>query len=125
MSRIGTVRALLLLQIAIFVFAASMHFGLIFEGYRHRTAGTAESLIAIVLLAGLAVTWVSSSWARRAAIGAQVFGIIGVLVGLFTIAIGIGPRTGIDLAFHAAMLTTLIVGLAITVRASSKPPDEI
>jgi heme A synthase len=102
-----------------------MHFGLIFEGYRHRTAGTAESLIAIVLLAGLAVTWVSSSWARRAAIGAQAFGIVGVLVGLFTIAIGIGPRTGIDLAFHAAMLTTLIVGLAITVRASSKLPNEI
>jgi hypothetical protein len=124
MSRIGTVRALLLLQIAIFVSAASMHFGLLFEGYRHRTAGTAESLIAIVLLAGLALTWVPS-WARRAAIGAQAFGIVGVLVGLFTIAIGVGPGTRIDLAFHAAMLTTLIVGMAIAARASSQASDEI
>jgi hypothetical protein len=52
-------------------------------------------------------------------------GIVGVLVGLFTIAIGIGPRTRIDLALHGAMLTTLIVGLAITVQARSKPPNEI
>ena len=44
MSRIATVRALLLLQMAIFVSAASMHFGLLFEGHRHRTQRAGSSL---------------------------------------------------------------------------------
>jgi heme A synthase len=109
-------RGFLLLQIVIFLSAVSIHFGLLLNGYQHRAAGTAESVIAAVLLAALVLTWTPSPWSRRAAIAAQAFGILGVIVGLFTIALGVGPRTVLDLALHAAMLLALIAGLGVTLR---------
>lgn len=111
-----TVRGLLLLQIAIFLAAISLHFGLSLGGYRDQAAGTAESVIAIVLAAGFLLTWTPRFWSRRAAIAAQTFGVLGVLVGLFTIAIGVGPRTVLDLILHGAMLLTLLAGLVISLR---------
>ena len=116
MTRPWTVRGFLLLQTAIFLAALSIHFGVSLGGYGHQAAGTAESVIALVLGAGFLLTWTPPPWSRRAATGAQAFGILGVLVGLFTIAIGIGPRTVLDLTLHGAMLLTLIAGLAITLR---------
>ena len=113
---IWRVRGFLLLQIAIFLTLVSIHFGLLIGGYRHRNAGTAESVIAAVLVAGLLLTRTPRPWSRRAATAAQSFGIVGVLVGLFTIALGIGPRTMLDLTLNAALLLTLIAGLAITLR---------
>jgi hypothetical protein len=113
---IWRVRGFLLLQITIFLALVSIHFGLLIGGYRHRNAGTTESVIAAVLVAGLLLTWTPPPWRRRAATAAQSFGILGVLAGLFTIALGIGPRTMLDLALNAALLLTLIAGLAITLR---------
>jgi hypothetical protein len=113
---IWRVRGFLLLQIAIFLALVSIHFGLLIGGYRHRNAGTTESVIAAVLVAGLLLTWTPPPWSRRAATAAQSFGILGVLAGLFTIALGIGPRTMLDLTRNAALLLTLIAGLAITLR---------
>jgi hypothetical protein len=113
---IWKIRSWLLLQIAILLSMVSIHFGLLIGGYRHRSAGTAELLIAAVLVAGLLLTWAPRPWSRRSATAVQSFGILGVLVGLSTIAIGIGPRTMLDLTLNAALLLTLIVGLAITLR---------
>jgi hypothetical protein len=115
---IWRVRGFLLLQIAIFLALVSIHFGLLIGGYRHRNAGTTESVIAAVLVAGLLLTWTPPPWRRRAASAAQSFGILGVLAGLFTIALGIGPRTTLDLALNGALLLTLIAGLVITLRRS-------
>src|ERR1700716_2626037 len=108
-----TVRGFLALQVVIFLAAASMHFGLLLSGHVHRAAGTAESVIAIVLLAGLALTWAPPPWNGRAAVSAQTFGIFGTLVGLITIAIGVGPRTNVDLAAHGLMLVVLTSGLVV------------
>jgi hypothetical protein len=113
---IWTVRGFLLLQIAILLSMVSIHFGLLIGGYDHRTAGKTELVIAAVLVAALLLTWMPAPWSRRAATAAQSFGIVGVLVGLFTIALGIGPRTMLDLTLNAALLLTLIAGLAITLR---------
>jgi hypothetical protein len=112
------IRCFLVLQIVIFLSMVSIHFGLLIGGYGHRAAGTAESVIAAVLVAGLLLTWTPPPWSRRAAAAAQSFGILGVLVGLFTIALGIGPRTTLDLALNGALLLTLIAGLVITLRRS-------
>src|SRR6267143_6739076 len=109
-------RGVLLLQIAIFLSMVSIHFGLLIGGYRHRSAGTAELVIAAALVAVLLLTWTPRPWSRRSATAVQSFGILGVLGGLSTIAIGIGPRTMLDLTLNAALLLTLIVGLAITLR---------
>jgi hypothetical protein len=119
---IWRVRGFLLLQIAIFLALVSIHFGLLIGGYRHRNAGTTESVIAAALVAGLLLTWTPPPWSRRAAAAAQSFGILGVLAGLFTIALGIGPRTTLDLALNGALLLTLIAGLVITLRRSVVAP---
>jgi hypothetical protein len=113
---IWAIRSCMVLQLAIFVAAASIHLGLLLEGYGHRAAGSAETVIAAVLLLGLVLTWAPPSLARGAVIGAQSFGILGVIVGLFTIAVGVGPRTGLDLTIHGVMLVALIAGLIITLQ---------
>jgi len=95
----------------------SIHFGLVIGGYRHRSAGTVELVIAAALVAGLLLTWTPRPWSRRSAIAVQSFGILGVLLGLSTIALGIGPQSTLDLTLNATLLLTLIAGLAITLRA--------
>jgi hypothetical protein len=115
-SRVGVLRLLLLLEASTFVAAAVIHFGALLEGYGYREAGTAETVTAAVLLAGLALTWAPSLWPPRATVGAQAFATLGVLIGLFTTAVGVGPRTGPDVAYHVGILAVLAVGLAIALR---------
>ena len=114
---IWRVRGFLLLQIAILLSMVSIHFGLLIGGYRHRSAGTVELVIAAALVAGLLLTWTPRPWSRRSAIAVQSFGILGVLLGLSTIALGIGPQTTLDLTLNAALLLSLSAGLAVTLRA--------
>ena len=53
-----TIRLFMLFEAAAFLAAAFTHFGLLIDGYAHRRAGIAESVIALVLLAGLTLTWI-------------------------------------------------------------------
>jgi hypothetical protein len=57
------------------------------------------------------------------ALGVQGLALVGTLVGALTIAIGIGPRTVLDLVFHAGILCVLVWGLVVTqrVRAAAIP----
>ena len=112
-------RLFLLFEASTFVAAAAIHFGALLDGYDHRNAGTAETVIAVVLLAGLALTWMAPPWPRRATIGAQAFAVLGVLVGLFTIAVGVGPRTVPDVAYHLGILAVLVLGLTVSVRGGT------
>jgi hypothetical protein len=113
---VSVLRLLLLFQASTFVAAAAVHFGALLEGYDHGQAGTAETVTAVVLLAGLALTRAPWPWPRTAAVGAQAFAILGVLVGLLTTAVGLGPSTVPDIAYHVGILTVLAVGLAIALR---------
>ena len=113
---IWTVRGLLLLQIALFLALVAIHFGLLIGGYRRPAAGTTEAVIVAVLIAGLLLTWTRPLWSRRAATAAQSFGTLGVLVGLFTIALGIAPRSILELTLNGVLLLTLLAGLAMTLR---------
>jgi hypothetical protein len=106
-----TIRFLLLFEAAIFAAAALIHFGAIAAGYEHDKAGVAESVIATVLFAGAILTWFGPSWTRGVGIAAQAFALIGVLIGLFTIVVGVGPRTAADIAYHLAIVAVLIWGL--------------
>jgi hypothetical protein len=106
-------RYLLLFESATFIVAASIHFGALLDGYEHTKAGRAESVIAVVLLAGFALSF---RRARLAVIAAQAFAALGVCVGLVTIAVGVGPRTVLDVAYHVAILAVLGTGLAIALR---------
>ncbi len=110
------IRLFLLFEGASFASAALVHFGVLFDGYQHGKAGTAESVIAAVLLAGLALTWMRRAWTRSVGIVVQAFAFLGTLVGVFTIAIGVGPRTIPDVAYHVAMVAVLVLGLVVAAR---------
>jgi hypothetical protein len=64
----------------------------------------------------LILTWAKPARAREASVAAQAFAVFGVGLGLFTIAVGAGPRTAADVAYHAGILIVLLVGLAISLR---------
>src|SRR5207244_12772738 len=93
------IRLFLLFEATTFVVASLSHLGIFVSGYEHRAAGTAESVIAAVLLVGWATTWVGPAFTRGIGLAAQTFALLGTLGGLFTIAIGVGPRTVPDIAY--------------------------
>jgi hypothetical protein len=47
----------------------------------------------------------------------EAFALVGTLIGVFTIMIGVGPRTLPDVAYHFAIMAVLIWGLVVAVRA--------
>jgi len=122
MAASPAMRVFLIVEGGTFVAAALTHFGVLAHGYEHRAAGTAESVIATVLLAGFALSWLWPTQTRVIGLVAQGFALLGTLVGVFTIAIGIGPRTVPDLAYHGAILIVLAWGLSVAARS---PADEL
>ena len=113
------IRLLLAVQAAVFGVAATIHAGVLTHGYEHVRARTAEGVIAAVLLVGLFMTAIAVRQLRTIALGVQGFALLGTLVGLFTIAIGVGPRSVLDLALHATMVTLLTAGLVMTRRTTT------
>ncbi|WP_435474959.1 hypothetical protein [Variovorax sp. GB1P17] len=109
-------RAWMLTEALTLGIASMVHAGRIVPGFAHAHARTAETVIAVVLVFASVETWLRPSDARRAAIVGQGFALLGTLVGLATIAVGIGPRTLPDVIYHALLLTMLVTGLTLAVR---------
>ena len=113
----NVIRRFLIADVAIFAAAALVHAGILLGGLEHSLARIAEGVIAGVLAAGLAATFATPASSRTIGLWAQGLALLGTAVGLFTIAIGVGPRTAFDLTLHAGMVALLVVGLVATVRA--------
>lgn len=111
------IRLFMFFEGAAFIAAALTHFGVLTHGYEHRKAGAAESVIGIVLLMGLALSWIRRRSTRGIGLAVQTFALCGTLVGIFTIAIGVGPRTAPDIAYHVIILIALVCGLVVVLRA--------
>jgi hypothetical protein len=105
------VRVVILVTAAVFFAAASLHWGMLIDGYAHEGARIPETVIGLVLLAGAIASSAPPPWGRRAALAAQIFALLGVGVGVTMIAIGIGPRSALDFALHATMTAMLLAGL--------------
>jgi hypothetical protein len=118
---IRVIRLFMLFEAATFIAASLIHSGVLIAGYEHHRARIAEGVIALVLLGGTATTWIRPAWMRKAGLAAQAFALLGTLVGVFTIVIGIGPRTIPDIAYHVAIVAVLVWGLVIAKRA---PADD-
>jgi hypothetical protein len=118
MTSVPFIRLLLIAEAMAFAAAALVHRGAI-AGYAHDRAATAETVIAVALLAGTVATW---AWPKRtmmAALTAQGFALLGTLVGVFVVIIGIGPQTVPDKIYHGVILLVLIGGLVWLVRSRS------
>jgi len=111
------IRAFVAVEGASFTIAALIHFGVLMTGFEHRKAGTAESVIALVLLGGLVVSLLRPASTRAVGFGVQSFALLGTLVGIFTIAIGVGPRTVPDILYHVVIVAVLAVGLVTSAPA--------
>lgn len=110
------IRLFLLFEAAAFTSAALIHLGLLMSGYEHQEAATAESVIGIVLLVGLALSWIRPGTTRRVGLAVQIFALLGTLVGIVAIAIGVGPRTVPDIAYHIGIVVVLVSGLVVAAR---------
>ena len=70
------IRLLLLIEGIGYVVAGTIHAGAPGAGAAHRQASIAESVIAVVLLVGFALTWIAPAQTRRIGIGAQGFALL-------------------------------------------------
>jgi hypothetical protein len=111
------IRRLMFFETGAFAAAALSHLGVLIKGYEHLKAATAESVIALVLLASLAATWLQPRSARTYGLAAQALALVGTLVGIFTIAIGIGPQTVPDVAYHIGITAVLAFGVVASLGA--------
>src|SRR5215207_7573681 len=99
-----------------FAIAALVHAGVVIDGYQHREARIAESVIAGVLTLGFVVSTMRPQASRTTGLAAQGFALLGTLVGITTIIIGVGPRTVPDVAYHVAIVVVLVWGLMFAKR---------
>jgi hypothetical protein len=113
----NTIRAFMLFEAATFLVASSIHLGVFVRGYEHREAHFAEAVIGIVLLIALLVATIRPSSTRAAGLVGQGFALLGTLVGILTIAVGVGPRTFPDVVYHVAIVLVLIWGILVARRA--------
>jgi ABC-type uncharacterized transport system permease subunit len=105
------VRGFLAVEALSFYAAALLHSGRLVASHFHAKAATAESVIGTVLLVGLLTSLAAPRLSRAAGLFAQGFALLGTCVGIFTIVIGIGPRTPLDFALHAGFIALLVTGL--------------
>jgi hypothetical protein len=118
-----TIRLFLLIEGVSFLAAGLLHRGMFITGYAHQQASIAETTIAVVLLIGLGLTRIWPGQTRLIGLAAQAFALVGTLVGVFTIAIGVGPRTTPDITYHITILAVLTLGLVIAARATADTPQ--
>jgi hypothetical protein len=111
----GIIRGFMAFEALTFVIAALIHLAVIaVSGFAHANAGTAESVIAAVLIVGLIATFVMPGNTRIVGLVAQALALIGTLAGLAFIAAGIGPQTIPDIVYHVGIVLVLIWGLVVT-----------
>jgi hypothetical protein len=113
---ISKIRLFLLVEAFSFATASMIHAGKLVQGYEHPQARIAEAVIALVLLAGWALTWIRPERLRAVGLAVQGFALLGTLVGVFTIAVGVGPRTVPDIVYHIGIVIVLVWGLRVAAR---------
>ncbi len=118
--RAGLLRVILLIEAASFAFAAFVQARYIMDGHRHPEPRIAETAIAIALLIGIGVSVVRPERAGPAGGASQAFALLGTLAEVFTIAIGVGLRTVLHVAYHDIIAAVLVEGIIGARRMASQ-----
>lgn len=108
---------MLFAEIIVFLTAALMHFGILVKGYEHDKALIAEIIIAVILFIGLLIGYIFPVRMKKSAVIVQWIALAGTIIGLFTIIVGVGPRSNPDYVLHTIMIFLLICGLVIAKRS--------
>jgi hypothetical protein len=83
-------------------------------------ATVVEGLSALLLATAACAVLTHRGWAWLAATAAHGFAIVGVLVGIFALAAGLGPTTTANTSYHRTILLVLVVGLALLQTPAAK-----
>ncbi|HEV7366172.1 MAG TPA: hypothetical protein VGN76_10040, partial [Gemmatimonadales bacterium] len=86
-----------------------------------RPAGDGQLLLGVLFIA-LVLTWIRTTRLRSAGWYAQAFALAGTMIGLFTIVVGVGPRTVPDIVYHIAIVIVLLWGLRVSAASSAAAP---
>jgi hypothetical protein len=104
-----------------FFIGAALHAGITLAGFDEPTivpATIVESLCGAALAFSSYAVFSNKAWWRTATMASHGLALFGVLVGVFALAVGAGPRTELNSVYHVAMICLLCAGLLIA--SSSK-----
>lgn len=119
-----TVRGLLLVEAVSLFVAAALHAGLVIPG-PFDDAAIYEATIALVVLAGLAVTYLRPAWTRGVALATQAFALLGAFVGLFAVVSALGPNSPLDVVYHVGLIGVLTAGLVVAWQQEGPSADRL
>ncbi len=124
---VRAVSVLIVLEAATFLVAALLHTGVpvplglaVLEEPVIVPATIVEGLCGFFLAIGAYAIFTHRSWAWTAAFSAHVFSVLGVLLGIFALSVGAGPRTDLNDVYHRVVLVALLVGLGLLSTPSAR-----
>jgi hypothetical protein len=80
-------------------------------------AATPEAVIAAVLAIGALVVLTAPARARRVALAADAFAILGTAIGIVAVATSTRPSITGDLTYHASLMAALLITFAQLIRS--------
>lgn len=116
---IRTTRIFIAVAAASLIVASLIHLGVLVESNLPQQAGRSEAVIGSAMLVGLALTWLSGRKGLWAGVVSLAFGLLGALVGLFTIVVGERPGTVGEVVYHLSLVAVVVAGLVVASRAIS------
>lgn len=126
MDSIAAMRVLVILEAAIFLLAALLHLGYsiplgftLLAEPRIIPAAIVEGSSGLLFLVSAIALLSSLDWAWLAALVAHVYALAGVLLGIFALAMGFGPRTLTNDVYHMVMLLLITPGLSLLLGSKS------
>jgi hypothetical protein len=112
----ATIGAFAAIEGILFLLAALSHTGariLPVDEPRIIPATIVEGLCGVFLMVGAVSVFVRAAWAWLALVAAHAFSLLGVLLGIWTIAAGFGPHSPLNDGFHRVMLVVLAAMLIV------------
>ncbi len=121
------IRILVVFDAVVFLPAALLHLGARIRGGftvlaepRIVPAAIVEGLCGVVFALSAYALFTRGAWAWPAAISAHVLALAGVLLGMYALVAGWGPRTTANDVYHRALVLVLVVGLALLFTPSAR-----
>jgi len=112
---VTVITVLMVAEAVTFLLAALLHLGipLGFSEPRIIPAAIVEGLCGLFLAVSLSGVVTRTTWAWGSALAAHLVAVAGVLLGIISLALGLGPSTVANTIYHRVILGVLIVVLVL------------